>query len=190
MNKILLFDYFGVVASDAYWYTIKGVEALNGRAVEIEELSRKVNDGRISWQEYCKEVAKDLNISIEQVLERYEQHNVNEGVVKLINELRSTHTVSLASNAASEHMLPIMRRTGLDKLFDETFFSSDIGASKPESRFFEYIMQFYEKEAEDFVFIDDSLLNVESAENFGIKAIHFTTTESLIEDLDAYINTQ
>lgn len=187
MSKILLFDYFGVVASDAYWYTIKGVEALNGRAVEIEELSQKVNDGRISWQEYCKEVAKDLNISIEQVLERYEQHNVNERVVRLINELRETHTVSLASNAASEHMLPIMERTGLDKLFDETFFSSDIGESKPSKEFFEYILRFYSKPAEDFVFVDDSFVNVEAAGRLGMRSILYTDQSILRTELSEYI---
>lgn len=187
MNKIILFDYFGVVASDAYWYTIKGVEALNGRAVEIEELSQKVNDGRVSWKEYCAEVAKDLGLSVEQVLERYEQHNVNERVVRLINELRATHTVSLASNAASEHMLPILGRTGLDMLFDETFFSSDIGASKPSKAFFEHILHFYSRPGEDFIFIDDSSLNVDAAERIGIKSIVFTNSEDLIADLSDLI---
>jgi HAD superfamily hydrolase (TIGR01509 family) len=183
LSKIVLFDYFGVVASDAYWYCIKGVEALNGRAAEIEELSAKVNDGRVSWKEYCAEVAQDLGLSVEQVLERYEQHNVNEGVVRLINELRATHTVSLASNAASEHMQPIMKRTGLEKLFDETFFSSDIGASKPDPRFFEYIMHFYEKSADDFVFIDDSAQNVDVASGMGIKSILFIDQDSLRDEL-------
>ncbi len=131
MSRIILFDYFGVVASDAYWYAIKGVERMSGRSDEIDELSSAVNDGRISWEDYCTRVAQDLAIPVEEVRSRFQQHNMNEEVIRQVLELSHVHTVSLASNAAAEHMRPILDRTGTAELFDELFFSSDIGASKP-----------------------------------------------------------
>ena len=182
ISKIILFDYFGVVASDAYWYAIKGVEKMSGRATEIDELSSAVNDGRISWEDYCAQVAEDLSVPIEEVRSRFQQHNINEEVTRLILEASQEHTVALASNAAAEHMRPIMDRTGLATMFDELFFSSDIGASKPSRTFFEHIWQFYAKGPSEFILIDDALGNVEAAREYGMGAIqHVSTNTSRLE---------
>jgi FMN phosphatase YigB (HAD superfamily) len=182
INKIILFDYFGVVASDAYWYAIKGVEKMSGRGQEIDELSSAVNDGRISWEDYCAQVAVDLSIPIEEVRSRFQQHNINEAVVSLIVEVAQTNTVSLASNAAAEHMRPILDSTGLSGIFDELFFSSDIGASKPSREFFEHIWRFYDRPPNHFVLIDDASGNVEAAREYGMGAVqHISTTTTRLE---------
>ena len=57
-------------------------------------------------------------------------------------------------------------------LFDKAFFSHQLGMRKPDSAIFEYVKKQLPYPAQRVLFIDDSLKNVESAQNAGLKSIH------------------
>ena len=65
-------------------------------------------------------------------------------------------------------------------LFDGLVFSGPIGLSKPNAEIFEYLLEKYNLNASDTVFIDDNEKNLAGARNVGINTIHFTgDTEKL-----------
>lgn len=54
---------------------------------------------------------------------------------------------------------------------------------KPGDAIFKLLLQRYNLKAEDCIFIDDNIYNVEAAHNLGLEAIHFSTPGELRERL-------
>lgn len=54
---------------------------------------------------------------------------------------------------------------------------------KPDKAIYQLLLDRYELAAEECVFLDDTLVNVEAAESMGIRGIHFLTKEQAEEEL-------
>ncbi len=54
---------------------------------------------------------------------------------------------------------------------------------KPDERIFKLICERYKLEPQQTLFIDDNLRNIEAANEFGIKTIHFISSEQLKNEL-------
>ncbi|MBQ1870551.1 MAG: HAD-IA family hydrolase, partial [Treponema sp.] len=61
--------------------------------------------------------------------------------------------------------------------------SFQMGVSKPDTEFWKIILDAEGCSAKDAVFIDDRRENCEAAASLGIRAIHFTSAESLEREL-------
>lgn len=73
----------------------------------------------------------------------------------------------------------------LFSLFDGLVFSGVIGIVKPKREIFEYILSEYSLKADECLFIDDSALNINSADAVGINTYHF---DGDADKLRQYIN--
>lgn len=173
MPMLIIWDYFGVMAQDAFWYTVKRYTEDNGMSQSIMLVHDQVNRGTISWEEYCSAIASDIGVPYDEVINRYEKHNIKEQNVLTIKAL-SHHRHVLLSNASSEYLLPVMETLGLARLFDKIFVSSDIGAVKPEAKAFQYVLRAMNEEAKNSIMIDDAEENIQAAESLGIHGIHYT----------------
>jgi putative hydrolase of the HAD superfamily len=58
------------------------------------------------------------------------------------------------------------------ELFDKLFLSYEIGIHKPDAGIYTHVLQNAGIKAEECVFIDDSLANVDAARLLGMKGIH------------------
>jgi len=65
--------------------------------------------------------------------------------------------------------------------FDYQFLSHRIGGEKPDVKIFECVTDQIPYSKEGILFVDDKLSNVSAAKEFGMKAIHFTDTHSLLQ---------
>ena len=61
--------------------------------------------------------------------------------------------------------------------------SSDVGIVKPDKRIFQYLLDKYELMADESVFIDDLVRNVEGAKSVGMQAFQFIDSESCEKEL-------
>lgn len=184
MISAIFFDYFGVVASDAYWRNIRDLEAEAGREAHMAQLSLSVNTGKIGWSAFCSEVAADLGLSAQEVEARYSQHNLNRLVVALARTLKDrVPIIGLASNAHHEHLRPRLAATGLDALFDPIVLSSEVGAAKPDPAFFAAAVAAAGCAASEALLIDDNQWNVDGAKEFGMQALRFESVDVLKRDL-------
>lgn len=66
-------------------------------------------------------------------------------------------------------------------LFDGKVVSYAYGEMKPDKKIYEILLDKYSLRAEECVFIDDTLANVESARALGMKAVHFFHSNHLMD---------
>lgn len=169
---LIIWDYFGVIAQDAFWYTIERIADGEGTGELIQELHREVDLGLITWDEYCHAVAKDIGVPYQEVVDRYQQHQIKQQTIMTIKNLPQ-HTHVLLSNASHNYLLPIMERLGLDNLFAHVFVSSQLGFAKPDERAFRAVLTAMNVEPQDALMIDDSMRNVDAAAAIGMKSLLF-----------------
>jgi HAD superfamily hydrolase (TIGR01509 family) len=169
---LIIWDYFGVVAQDAFWYTVERLADGKGSSELMQELHREVDLGLISWDEYCHAVSKDIGVPYEEVVERYQQHQIKQQTVMTILGLPQ-HTHVLLSNASHTYLLPIIERLGLGTLFSHVFVSSQLGFAKPDERAFKTVLQAMNTSPEDALMVDDSVRNIGAAAALGMKTILF-----------------
>lgn len=70
---------------------------------------------------------------------------------------------------------------------DGVLVSSHEKMTKPDKEIYERLLEKFDLKAEETVFIDDRLANVEGAESVGIKGIHFTNFEEVSAKLNEMI---
>ena len=70
---------------------------------------------------------------------------------------------------------------------DDALVSSHEKMTKPDKEIYERLLEKFRLKAEETVFIDDRLANIEGAENVGIKGIHFTCFEEVNKKLRALL---
>jgi len=110
--------------------------------------------------------------------------------VEMLKELRKNYRIFLLSNTNIIHFL---KYTGdfystygvpMAELFDKLFLSYEIGIHKPDAGIYTHVLQNVALEAEECVFIDDSLANVDAARILGMKGIHIANGRDVTRYFD------
>lgn len=95
----------------------------------------------------------------------------NAEVAKVAAELKERGVrLFLLSNIYIRNSAHYKAKYSFIKLFDQLYFSSDIGFAKPDRRAFELVLKENNLEAADCLFIDDTRANVEAARALGIES--------------------
>ncbi|NOT11771.1 MAG: HAD family phosphatase [Methylococcaceae bacterium] len=99
--------------------------------------------------------------------------------IELLEQLRGRYRLYLLSNTNgihAEYFNQIVNRntrySELDALFDQAFYSHCIKMRKPDLEIYEYVLSQNNLIAEETLFIDDNLINLEAAERLGIRTYH------------------
>lgn len=96
------------------------------------------------------------------------------GMDNLIHKLKKDgYRIYLLSNI-SRHFAENSDKIEIFKEFDGLVFSGSIGLVKPNRDIFEYILEKYNLNSNETLFIDDNKQNVNTAEDLGIKSLLFT----------------
>jgi putative hydrolase of the HAD superfamily len=69
---------------------------------------------------------------------------------------------------------------------DGALFSFEIKKIKPDPDIFISLMNKYNFNATEAVFLDDNINNIEAAQKLGFKTIHFTSRERALEELNKF----
>lgn len=98
-----------------------------------------------------------------------------ENRMQMLRELRSNYRLFLMSNINITHLRYIKRMLQLhnqspefETLFDQVYLSFECGMRKPELEFFQNILEKEQLIAEECLFIDDRIENIEAAIQLGI----------------------
>jgi HAD superfamily hydrolase (TIGR01509 family) len=67
----------------------------------------------------------------------------------------------------------------LDDIFEQQYYSSEIGMRKPNVDCFQYVLDQNGLEPSETLFIDDSMQHVEGARKLKIKAYHLKQEEDI-----------
>ena len=109
---------------------------------------------------------------------------MNEGVVDLLYRLKEKgYSVYGLSNWSAE-TFPLVKEefTFLEDL-DDVVLSGAVKMIKPEPEIFHYLLNRIPENAEECLFIDDSLPNIKTAQSLGFQTVHFKSAEELADEL-------
>jgi HAD superfamily hydrolase (TIGR01509 family) len=106
----------------------------------------------------------------------------NEGVMKLIEQLRPVSQLLLLSNTNPWHFPYCDRKFDIRSRFDHTILSYEAGAMKPARAIYLAAMP-HIRHPERVVFIDDHQEHLDGAEPFGIQGVRFVEISQLRTDL-------
>jgi 2-haloacid dehalogenase len=90
------------------------------------------------------------------------------------------------SNWSAETFPLVRARYDFFDLLDDMVISGEVGFVKPEPEIYQIMLDKIGKPAEECLFIDDSLPNIQQAEKLGFVGIHFQSAEQLRIELEKY----
>lgn len=188
MIKNYIFDFGNVLVHfDTDKLTSVCVEDAENRA-----LVREVVFDRLYWDrldagtitdnevkaEIRKRLPEDLRDAACDVFDRWIYLDTPvDGMFELVKDIKknggklfllSNISVNFAENYHKNKLV-----SELFSLFDGLVFSGRLGMTKPNKEIFEHLLNAYSLSADECIFIDDRLDNVEGAEAAGIKGYHF-----------------
>lgn len=189
---LFIFDMGGVVTNTFKMDSI--YQKLNISKNDFSEICKKNNNdiwhkletGIISvnqfWNEYNSRIQSiEKAKPAETDLFRLFFHpSKNLQTIELIKSLKKNNRVVCGTNTIQSHWENHMER-GDYAFFNQTYASNKIGCAKPDSHFFELILEAEETEAQNVFFTDDKEENVAAAASLGIHAELFTTAAELTE---------
>ncbi len=146
--------------------------------------------GKISTEEFATEVVKDLKLDLapEAFLANFRTWiiGVFPNTFELLDSIPSTLSIAALSNTSAAHWKEV-EATGLAEKIDHLFLSHEIGHLKPDQASFQAAMHGLKLPAEEIIFFDDNIDNVNAANSFGLKAhkvINPTEAEYVLKEYD------
>ena len=202
----IIFDLGGVLLNLDFKRSIDAFIEVGFRNIE-QELSRLLvsrpagNDlsffhlyetGRISSREFRDELRKHAGNDIpDEDIDRawtamlVDLHKEN---VSILEKLKSSYRLFLLSNTNAIHIETLLENKGkgegfsrLTGLFEKVYYSHEIKMRKPDREIFDHVMKDAGLKAENALFIDDSIHNIEAAREAGLQAYHHKANTSLGE---------
>ena len=188
MDKVILFDFFGVISSEVSPIFFKRYFNEEDAKIIKEEIMSKGDKGELSEEEIYDLISKRVNITPLKVKEDFKELiHINNELVSYIKELKKEYKVYLLSNAISSFLRRILKENNLYELFTKVYFSSEIKFIKPYKEFFNYVIEKENLDPSLCIMIDDNKKNIEGAINCKLNGIVFTNNKDLKEKLDIFL---
>ncbi len=150
--------------------------------------------GRLTSEEFVEKVLETSNdqVSEEQVLDAWNAmiRGFRPESIQLLKNLRKKYRLFLLSNTNAIHEIcynsQLKKEHGienLDKIFETVYYSHDLKMRKPDAEIFSYVLRDADLKAEECLYIDDTLVHIESAQSLGIHAYHLKPPERITDIL-------
>jgi epoxide hydrolase-like predicted phosphatase len=143
--------------------------------------------GEISVDEHWENIRRSLGLDTAGISEFrrqfWEGDQLDVELVEMIRGLRGRYKTGLLSNAFSDLRQVVTSSLNISDAFDEMIISSELHLMKPDPRIYQLALQRLGAAAQESVFIDDLLENVEGARSQGMNAIHFRQRSQALAEL-------
>lgn len=191
MIKAIIFDFGGVIVkstSDVRFQNIgRAFGMTSDKVYEIyKDLKPKL---------YCDEITL-MDVMLEmsiasgnEVPDDYEEMFLESCGVRgfystkdIVRKLKDKYRVACISNISRVTAEYYMKEKQFE-VFDNVFFSCDLGCVKPSKEIFSKALSVMELDANEVIFIDDKEINLPEAREMGIDCIVFESEEKLEKEL-------
>lgn len=181
--KALIFDFFGVFAPDVFpmWLAKHN---LNGPKLKthFNDLAKNLDENNIDRVQFLLELARNANITLEDVEYELNDFSINEKLIKILPRLSRNYKLALICNASSQIIRPIFVKYEIEHYFNQIIISSEVGVSKPQAEIYLLMLDRLSIKPSEAVFIDDRQTNIDGAEAIGIKGILYNDFKELVEE--------
>lgn len=189
MIKNIIFDLGGVILDIDFDRTANAFKSLGINNFEVlyskatqSKLFENLEKGNLSPDEFRQEIRSltSINISDFQINEAWNAILLDFSTkrLKLLQEIAQNYNCYLLSNTNIIHYQEYQKNLrenhnidGLESFFKKAYFSHEIGMRKPDKNIYEFILSDSKLNAEETLFIDDSIQNIQSAQKIGIKTL-------------------
>ena len=104
--------------------------------------------------------------------------------IKILREIQSNNfPVYGLTNWGAETFPIVFEQFEFLRRLDGIVVSGDEKLAKPDPRIFEILIKRFALKPESSIFIDDNIMNIQSAKEIGFETIHFVSPENLRNDL-------
>lgn len=161
--------------------------------VDLAELWIGGAVGDVSTDQLRQQAADRLSVSVEtvdQMLEDMWDQYLGEPDTRLFDWLhqhRATYKTGLVSNSFIGARERENDKNNLSGLVDTIVYSHEVGSLKPDAKIYLEACQRLDVTPKRCIFVDDSPVAIEGAENLGMTAIHHQQTDITVAHLDALI---
>ena len=188
MEKVILFDFFGVISSEVSPIFFKRYFNEEEAKIVKEEIMSKGDKGELNEEEIYDLIAKRVNETPLKVKEDFKELiHINYELVNYIKELKKEYRIYLLSNAVSSFLRRILKENNLYELFNEVYISGEIKLIKPYKEYFNYVIEKENLDPSMSIMIDDNKKNIEGAISCNLNGIVFTNNKDLKEKLDIFL---
>jgi len=200
-TKNIIFDLGGVLLDLDFQKAIDAFEKLGVEGFEnmfsqfkADELFRKLETGQVNETDFYAAIKKR---TAKKITDAEIDHAYNALILDfrieslaLLEKLATDYKLYLLSNTNSIHLKYFKqlltkqtRKPLLDGYFTKAWYSNEIGLRKPGADIFEFVLKDENLKAAETLFIDDTFMNIESAQKLGLKT-HLLLPSERIEGLD------
>ena len=146
---------------------------------------------RYSDEEYLKEANKIVNdetniLDITRALINKLYKVKDRDIFKNLKEINSDVKIVIATNHVSFVKEFINSHFDVSYL-DDLIISAEINRIKPNLDFYEFILDKYKINANELLFLDDNIKNINGANVLGIKTIKVEKNNNLVSEIGFYI---
>jgi putative hydrolase of the HAD superfamily len=202
--KTLVFDLGGVILDLSVPHTLESFSTISGidkaTVQEIFETSPGFNNyerGGMTDDEFRQYLKKIYNVKVsDSEIDRC-WNAMLRGIpamkLKLLKDLQKDFKVLLLSNTNEIHLtymnsviLPgVTKEKSLDNFFHRAYYSHRMLKRKPEVEIFQQVLDENNLKPSETLFLDDNKFNIESAASIGIKTVHVTYPDLILEYFNA-----
>jgi len=191
--KALIWDMEGVLMlTDESDLPMKVAKTLNApydkvREIFFSDYNDRVDLGEITQDQFNEYILDILQMPRENkyLLEKIinEEFYIDEELLKKIFEMRREYKTGLISNFSNELRKRIENEWAFESTFDEIIISCEVGLVKPDPEIFNLMLDRLGVRADESVFIDDRIKNIDGAKKMGFHTVFFTNKERAMEEL-------
>jgi 2-haloacid dehalogenase len=200
MITTLIFD-LGAVLID--WHPKHLYKKIFSNEAEMKDFLANICTSH--WNEE-QDAGRSIKEGTEALIKKFPQHEANirayydrwdemlngpiEGTLQIFTQLKKSGKYKLyaLTNWSTETWPIAVAKYNFLNWFDGIVVSGHEGIRKPAPEFYQLLLDRYDINPTEALFIDDNLRNVLAAGAIGINSIHFTSAVTLQEELKRYLN--
>jgi putative hydrolase of the HAD superfamily len=179
------FDLGKFVARAARASTLSA-DGVKGTMPESMKMADRYETGLMTSREFYLSVCRiaSLTMSEQEFVSAWTDiFTPKRATFELVKRLKGRYRLGLLSNTSEWHFEFGIKTVEIFPLFDAVTLSFEVRAMKPDRRIYADMLRKLDLPAEACVYIDDIAEYVAAAGVLGLRAIHYTTHERLIDDL-------
>lgn len=189
MVRAVVFDCFGVVISDALSLVVAEREATDPEgAAEVRRLVVLAGRGLMEPVQANRRIARILDLDYDDYRRAVADGETrNWPLLDYIVELKRRYKTGLLSNVSKGGLTRRFSADELDRYFDATVASAEVGYAKPEARAYEVMADRLGVRCDECVFIDDREDYCEGARAVGMRAVLYEDFPQFERELQALL---
>lgn len=145
-----------------------------GFVCELLEAEKPALAGRAEWFDQIVAVMRRRGLDASRapdVIARWAMFARRDDCLDVVRAVAEQGVRCVLATNQTRFRADLMRELGYEQVFDELFFSYELGAHKPDPGYFEAVLAKLGVAGPEAFFVDDNAANVEAARSLGIEAV-------------------